>query len=74
MGQNGKVIRINGDKKFEDNNMIDLGITEEDFHTKWYLTGMKNKLLNELANSVGDVQMYKIARELRQVVKELKEI
>ena len=31
--------------------MVDLGVTEKDFHTKWYLTGRKNDLLKELADS-----------------------
>ena len=35
---------------------------------------MKNKLLNALANSLGDVEMYEIARELKKVVKELEEL
>lgn len=52
-------------------NMIDLGIKEQDFHTEWYLTRRRNQLLNDLANTLGDVEMYMIARELRQVVKEL---
>ena len=51
--------------------MIDLGITEKDFHTKWYLTGRKNQLLQELAESLGDVEMYKVARELKKVIQEL---
>lgn len=51
--------------------MIDLGITEKDFHTEWYLTGRKNQLLQELAESLGDVEMYKVARELRKVMQEL---
>lgn len=51
--------------------MVDLGVTEKDFHTKWYLTGRKNDLLKELADSVGDVEMYKVARELKKVMKEL---
>ena len=51
--------------------MIDLGITEEDFHTKWYLTGRKNDLLKQLSQSVGDVEMIPIARELKQVMIEL---
>lgn len=54
--------------------MIDLGITEEDFHTKWYLTGRKNNLLKELRDSLGDREMIPIARELKNVLKELKEI
>lgn len=51
--------------------MVDLGVTEKDFHTEWYLTGRKNQLLQELAKSLGDVEMYKIARELRSVMREL---
>lgn len=31
----------------------------------------KNQLLQELANSLGDVEMYRIARELKQVIQEL---
>ena len=51
--------------------MVDLGVTEKDFHTRWYLTGRKNQLLQELAESLSDVEMYKVARELRKVIKEL---
>lgn len=51
--------------------MVDLEITEEDFHTKWYLTSRKNQLLKELANCVGDMEILVIARELKQVVSEL---
>ena len=51
--------------------MIDLGIAEKDFHTEWYLTGRKNQLLQELAESLGDVEMYKVARELKKVIQEL---
>ena len=51
--------------------MIDLGITEKDFHTEWYLTGRKNQLLQELAESFGDVEMCKVARELKKVIQEL---
>ena len=47
------------------------GITEKDFHTEWYLTGRKNQLLQELAESLGDVEMYKVARELKKVIQEL---
>ena len=54
--------------------MVDLGVTEKDFHTKHYLTGRKNQLLQDLANSVGDAEMHKVARELKKVVKELLEL
>jgi hypothetical protein len=68
LGYNGYSSK-RGDKK-----MVDLGITEKDFHTRWYLTGRKNILLQELADSLGDAEMYQVARELRTVVRELKEI
>ena len=51
--------------------MVDLGLTDKDFHSKWYLTGRKNQLLKELAESLGDVEMYKVARELKKVMQEL---
>ena len=54
--------------------MVDLGLTEKDFHTKWYLTGRKNQLLKDLSKTLGDVEMYKVARELKKVVKELAEM
>ena len=52
--------------------MVDLGITEEDFHTKRYLTGRKNQLLKELSECVGDKEILIVARELKKVVSELK--
>ena len=51
--------------------MVDLGLTEKDFHSKWHLTTVKNQLLQELAESLGDVEMYKVARELKKVMQEL---
>ena len=52
--------------------MVDLGVTEADFHTKWYLTGRKNELLKELSETLSDVEMYKTTRELRKVMQELR--
>lgn len=54
--------------------MVDLDVEENDLHTEWYLTGRKNQLLQELADSLGDVEMYRIARELKQVMKELNKL
>ena len=54
--------------------MVDLGITEEDFHTKWYLTGRKNYLLKEMSESLGDAELLNIARELKKVLIELKNV
>lgn len=51
--------------------MTDLGITENDYHTEWYLTGRKNQLLKELSECVGDKELLEIARELKKVVFEL---
>lgn len=51
--------------------MVYLEISEEDFHTKWYLTGIKNQLLRELSESLGDIEMIRIARELKKVMQEL---
>lgn len=55
--------------------MVDLysafGVTEKVLHTKWYLTGRKNQLLQELTESLGDVEMYRVARKLKAVMKEL---
>lgn len=48
-----------------------LGLTEKDFHTRWYLTGRKNQLLKELADSLGDTETLKVARELKKVLREL---
>lgn len=52
--------------------MVDLGITEKDFHTEWYLTGRKNQLLKELSECIGDKEILIVARELKKVVSELK--
>lgn len=54
--------------------MVDLEITETDFHTKWYLTGMKNKLLKELSECIGDAETLIIARKLKVILKELKQL
>ena len=54
--------------------MVDMGLTKEDFHTEWHLVTRKNHLLEQLANSLGDAEMYPICRELRLVLKELKEV
>ena len=51
--------------------MVDLGITEKDFHTEWYLTGRKNQLLKELPECVGDKEIIVVARKLKKVVSEL---
>lgn len=52
--------------------MVDLSITEKDFHTEWYLTGRKNQLLKELSECIGDKEILIVARELKKVVSELK--
>lgn len=51
--------------------MVDLGITEKDLHTEWYLIGRKNQLLKELSECVGDKEILMVARELKKVVSEL---
>lgn len=51
--------------------MVDLGITEKDLHTEWYLTGRKNQLLKELSECVGDKEILAVARKLKKVVSEL---
>lgn len=51
--------------------MVDLGITENDFHTEWYLKGRKNQLLKELSECVGDKEILVVARELKKVISEL---
>ena len=50
---------------------VDLGLTKKDFHTRWYLTWRKNQLLKELADSLGDKETLKVARELKKVMREL---
>ena len=46
--------------------MVDLGITKEDFHTKWYLTGRKNYLLKEMSESLGDVELLKNSMRIKE--------
>lgn len=42
-----------------------------DKELKWYLTNRKNQLLQDLTQTLGDVEMVKVARELKQVLQEL---
>lgn len=51
--------------------MVDLGITEKDLHTEFYLTGRKNQLLKELSECVGDKEILVVAKELKKVISEL---
>lgn len=54
--------------------MVDFDITEEDFYTKWCLTERKNYLLKEMSENLGDAELLNIARELKKVLIELKNV
>lgn len=51
--------------------MVDFGYTEKRVAYRMASDRQKNQLLQELANSLGDIEMYRIARELKQVIQEL---